>query len=49
LKKGVVVALLALAWSPAAAARSESPSQLVRRGITHALRQHWLKPPDAAR
>ena len=49
MKKAVVVALLALVWSPSAAARSESPSQLVRRGITHALRQHWLKPPDAAR
>jgi len=49
LKKAVVVALFALVWSPSAAARSEIPSQLVRRGITHALLQHWLKPPEAAR
>jgi D-glucuronyl C5-epimerase C-terminus len=49
LKKVVVVALLALAWSPSADARSESLPQLARRGITHALRKHWLKPPDATR
>lgn len=48
-RAAVAVVLVALAWSPVAAARGESPSQLVRRGITHALRQHWLKPVDAAR
>jgi hypothetical protein len=45
----VVLALLTLVWSPAASARSESLPQLLRRGIEHALRQHWLKPADAAR
>jgi hypothetical protein len=50
LKRALVLVLVVLAWSPTtAAAQSDSLSELARRGITHALRQHWLKPADAAR
>jgi len=48
-RAAAVVALLALVWAPAASARGENLPQLVRRGISHALRQHWLQPAAAAR
>ena len=38
-----------LMGTPVASARGETSAQLLRRGITHALGQHWLKPSDAAR
>jgi D-glucuronyl C5-epimerase-like protein len=34
---------------PVASARGETSGLLLRRGIAHALAQHWLKPDDAAR
>jgi hypothetical protein len=42
-------AFVALVWSPGAFAHGQSTAQRVRKGIAHALAQHWLKPADAAR
>jgi hypothetical protein len=48
-KRAALVAMLALAWAPAASARSQSNAELARRGIAHGLAQHWLQPADAQR
>jgi hypothetical protein len=48
-RAAVVAGLLALAWAPAASARTQTSGELLRRGIAHALTQHWLKPDAAAR
>ena len=41
--------LVLLVLAPPAAARGQSSPELLRRGIAHALAQHWLKPADAGR
>ena len=49
MKRALLVAVLGLAFAPAASARDASMPQLVRRGIAHALAQGWLHTTDAAR
>jgi hypothetical protein len=48
-RAAAAAAALFLVWAPAASARGTSSGQLVMRGISHGLAQHWLKPADAAR
>lgn len=50
-RAGVALAAVAaaLAWTGVASATAGHDATLARRGITHALRRHWLKPPDASR
>ncbi|HEY8028023.1 MAG TPA: D-glucuronyl C5-epimerase family protein [Gaiellaceae bacterium] len=47
-RAAAAAAALFLVWAPAASARGTTSGQLVLRGISHALAQHWLKPADAA-
>ena len=44
-----VAAALALVVPAVAHASASHDAAVARRGITHALKQHWLKPPDAQR
>ena len=49
-RAATAAAALFLVWAPAAsAARGATSQELLRRGIAHALTQHWMKPNDAAR
>ena len=48
-RAAVAAAAFFLMGAPVASARGETSAQLLRRGITHALGEHWLKPSDAAR
>ncbi|HKT45538.1 MAG TPA: D-glucuronyl C5-epimerase family protein [Gaiellaceae bacterium] len=45
-RAAVAAAASILVWAPAAHASS---ANLLRRGISHAEAQHWIKPKDAAR
>src|SRR4029077_2256275 len=44
-----VPATIALVVPAVAHASAAHDAAVARRGITHALKQHWLKPPDAQR
>jgi hypothetical protein len=44
-----VAAAIALVVPAVAQASASHDAAVARRGITHALKQHWLKPPDAQR
>jgi hypothetical protein len=49
-RAAAAAAALFLVWAPAAsAARGPMSQELLRRGIAHAVAQHWMKPSDAAR
>src|SRR5581483_2003203 len=49
-RAAAAAAAITLIWAPtASAARGATSEQLLRRGIAHALAQHWMKPADAAR
>jgi len=48
-RAAAAVTLLALAWAPAASAHTTSSATLLRRGIAHAVKEHWVKPDAAAR
>jgi hypothetical protein len=45
----LAAAVAALAVSAEARATPSRDAALLRRGLSHALQQHWLKPADAAR
>ncbi|HEX3057638.1 MAG TPA: D-glucuronyl C5-epimerase family protein [Gaiellaceae bacterium] len=49
-RAAAAAAAITLIWAPAVSAAHGATSQdLLRRGIAHALAQHWMKPDDAAR
>ncbi len=49
-RAATAAAALLLVWAPAAsAARGATSAQLLERGISHAIAQHWMNPTDAAR
>ncbi len=48
-RAAAAAAALFLAWAPAASAHGVTSADLLRRGISHALAEHWLRPDDAAR
>jgi hypothetical protein len=48
-RAAAAAAALFLAWAPAASAHGVTSADLLRRGISHALTEHWLRPADAVR
>jgi len=45
----LAAAAVAAATAAVAGATTQHDALLVRRGVTHALKQHWVKAPDAGR
>jgi D-glucuronyl C5-epimerase C-terminus len=48
-RAAAAAAALLLMWAPAAHAATRTSADLVGRGITHAVSEHWMKPADATR